>query len=129
MKRAQRGAALTVALLSATLMGCDAAPEGRLAPSQIDFIESAVRQQLRDPDSAQFRDIKIGTGDDAHFVCGYVNAKNGFGGYIGFTRFMGLYFWPGDFEGTHYEEPEFVPMGIDTDGENTAETMCVKAHM
>lgn len=33
----------------------------------------------------QFRNIRSG---DAGFVCGELNAKNGFGGYAGFTRFI-----------------------------------------
>lgn len=43
-----------------------------------------VKATMRDPDSAQFRDIKQ-TGPDSY--CGWVNGKNGFGGYAGFELF------------------------------------------
>lgn len=47
-----------------------------------------VRATLKDPDSAQFRNVALflnesGTGR----VCGEVNAKNSFGGYTGFEVF------------------------------------------
>ncbi|MGN6057373.1 MAG: hypothetical protein ACTHOI_02165 [Sphingomicrobium sp.] len=41
---------------------------------------AAVKANLNDPDSAKFRDIKK-TGPDSY--CGWVNAKNGYGGYAG----------------------------------------------
>jgi hypothetical protein len=45
----------------------------------------AVRAALKDPDSAQFKDVRrCGSGV---MVQGSVNAKNGFGGYTGFTDF------------------------------------------
>lgn len=42
-----------------------------------------VAYQLRDPSSAQFRDVFTHNGA----VCGQVNSKNGFGAYAGFARF------------------------------------------
>lgn len=42
-------------------------------------VEKTVKQQLKDPDSAQFKDI--------NGRCGLVNAKNSYGGYTGFKRF------------------------------------------
>jgi len=43
---------------------------------------------LKDPGSAQFRWLP----DDPTQVqyCGWVNAKNGFGGYVGFKQFLAL---------------------------------------
>lgn len=49
--------------------------------------ELAVQQQLRDPASAQFQNEVIRRKGDVASVCGEVNAKNGFGGYTGFTSF------------------------------------------
>lgn len=43
----------------------------------------AVAYQLRDPASAQFREVFTHQGN----VCGQVNGKNGFGAYTGFKRF------------------------------------------
>lgn len=51
--------------------------------------EYAVRAMLRDPDSATFGDIDtFRTPSGAYIACGRVNAKNGFGGYGGFKRFV-----------------------------------------
>lgn len=43
--------------------------------------ERVVKLALRDPESAQFVHIVPGK-------CGYVNARNGFGGYAGNERFI-----------------------------------------
>lgn len=43
----------------------------------------AVARDLRDPASAQFRDIKAWP----RSVCGEVNGKNAMGAYVGFSRF------------------------------------------
>jgi hypothetical protein len=62
-----------------------------------DVVEAAVRAQLRDPQSAVFRDLsatndrKIGTSPAGLVVCGYVNAKNSFGGFIGEKPFINFY--------------------------------------
>ena len=47
-------------------------------------VKDAVSAQLRDPSSAQFREI-FGTEDT---YCGEVNGKNGFGAYSGFRKFV-----------------------------------------
>ncbi|MDQ2324994.1 hypothetical protein RBI98_09375 [Citrobacter koseri] len=54
---------------------------------------SAFRQALKDPESAQFRNIKLVKSEQkgglykGGYVCGEFNAKNGFGAYGGFHRF------------------------------------------
>ena len=52
--------------------------------------EDAVRKKLREPDSAQFRAVSthIAPSKKGLMVCGEVNAKNGFGGYTGYMRFV-----------------------------------------
>jgi len=51
--------------------------------------ERAVRGELKDPDSAQFRDVRANyTEDFGVTACGRVNARNEFGGYTGFRRFV-----------------------------------------
>jgi hypothetical protein len=50
---------------------------------QVRDAKSAVANSLKDPDSAQFRNVVY----RAPHVCGEVNAKNGFGGYAGFKKF------------------------------------------
>lgn len=44
------------------------------------LVRSFVARHLKDPDSAEFR--------NQSGLCGEVNAKNGFGGYTGYRRFM-----------------------------------------
>lgn len=55
---------------------------------QKSFAQEKVAYSLKDPSSAQFRSLYAlsrGMGDDT--VCGEVNAKNGYGGYVGFRMF------------------------------------------
>ncbi|WP_051531718.1 hypothetical protein [Sphingomonas sp. URHD0057] len=46
---------------------------------------AAVKAELKDADSAKFRDLRPMDGKGG--VCGWVNAKNSYGGYIGFSVF------------------------------------------
>jgi membrane associated rhomboid family serine protease len=52
-------------------------------------IES-IKEQMRDPSSAVFRDVEFYIGFDPmqSAICGYVNGRNSFGGLTGFQRFM-----------------------------------------
>lgn len=60
---------------------------GPSEPSQFEEARTAVKGMMRDPESATFEDLKLlksGT------VCGRVNAKNGMGGYSGYSPFYHL---------------------------------------
>jgi len=49
----------------------------------------AVTGELKDPDSAQFKDLRANYTEKFGVVaCGRVNARNDFGGYTGFRRFV-----------------------------------------
>lgn len=50
--------------------------------------QDAIKSRLRDPGSADFRNSRFYSGGPAPVVCGEVNAKNAFGGYTGFQRFI-----------------------------------------
>jgi hypothetical protein len=52
-------------------------------------VRIAVKNRLRDPDSAEFGSIHTVNYDGQIIVCGYVNATNGFGGKSGLQRFIG----------------------------------------
>ncbi len=53
------------------------------------LVQEVVAKRLKDPDSADFRNMKYYHNSKAkHVICGEVNAKNSFGGYIGFQPFM-----------------------------------------
>ena len=59
-------------------------PEAELA-----FVTQVLSQDLRDPDSAQFRGwqgFDLSNGD--RIICGKINATNGFGGFVGFSAFF-----------------------------------------
>ena len=51
--------------------------------------QESVREKLRDPESARFKDAFFHRGAaGAPMSCGWVNSKNGFGGYVGWMRYM-----------------------------------------
>lgn len=55
----------------------------------------SVRNTLADPESALFKDAwavrgQIADAPPTTFACGTVNAKNGFGGYVGYTPFVAV---------------------------------------
>lgn len=55
----------------------------------ITVAKQAVERKLRDPSSAEYRGIRVlHSPNSAATVCGEVNAKNAFGGYAGFERFV-----------------------------------------
>ena len=55
----------------------------------IDKGKNAVKKKLKDPKSAQFRKVFFHRGSgNIPVTCGEVNAKNSFGGYKGFQRFV-----------------------------------------
>jgi hypothetical protein len=72
-------------------------------------IESGAKARLRDPDSARFSDIRFVRTHDGVHVCGWVNAKNGFGGYGEAMQFYGVldnYGWF-DLRAIDTEKPQF----------------------
>lgn len=50
--------------------------------------QELIGRRLRDPDSARFSGSFVSRSSGGPVVCGYVNAKNGFGGYSGPIRFV-----------------------------------------
>lgn len=59
--------------------------------TEVEAIESAqesVRRSLKDPGSAQFRNVRLVSWYSGKVVCGEVNGKNSYGGYVGFKRFV-----------------------------------------
>ena len=49
-------------------------------------MQTNTTQYLKDPSSAQFQNVKLNTPRTA--LCGQLNSKNGFGGYVGFRDFI-----------------------------------------
>ncbi len=50
--------------------------------------EIHVRKKLRDPDSAEFSNLRVSSKGAADIVCGEVNSRNGFGGKSGKQKFI-----------------------------------------
>jgi hypothetical protein len=67
----------------------------------IDSSLQAARSMLKDPSSAQFEQIRLVDYQDGKVVCGEVNAKNSYGGYVGFRPFVA-----GPIGATFYEQSE-----------------------
>ena len=78
-----------IALLCASFSATSQIKKNDLASDQA--IKQAVREQLKDPDSARFTDMHS-IRDIAGFLhtCGMVNAKNSYGGYAGPKPFYAL---------------------------------------
>lgn len=54
----------------------------------ISSAQEAVKYDLKDPYSAHFRNVRIVSFANGKVICGEVNAKNVYGAYVGFTRFV-----------------------------------------
>ena len=51
--------------------------------------KNKLEESLRDPGSAKYEDVAAHRVSSGGYVfCGKINAKNGFGGYTGFERFI-----------------------------------------
>ena len=50
--------------------------------------KDVVRQELKDPSSAQFQNLQIKPYSKGKVICGEVNGKNSYGGYVGFKKFV-----------------------------------------
>lgn len=61
--------------------------EANFTVEEMHSITETVTRQLRDPDSAQIRNIRLVENPGGKFYCGEVNGKNSYGGYVGYTAF------------------------------------------
>lgn len=58
------------------------------------FVQDNVAKEMKDPDSAKFEAVRFYPDSSAQgesisgYVCGYVNAKNSFGAYVGNRKFL-----------------------------------------
>ncbi len=73
---------ITLVLVLACLTGCDS--------ERVSVAKAAVRDQMRDPGAVEFRNVR----DTGEVICGEVNAKNGFGAYVGFRPFYATGAYP-----------------------------------
>lgn len=55
-----------------------------LTPAERERLETALKNELKDPGSAIFgKSIAVKGESGLIYVCGYINAKNSYGGYVG----------------------------------------------
>jgi len=54
----------------------------------IELSKDGIKQRLKDPDSANFKNVFFSTFEGKPIACGQVNSKNAFGGYGGYQRFI-----------------------------------------
>lgn len=103
---------------SATEDGANEAPDRSTQHNIVIMSRDGVRARLRDPDSAEFRNVGYYSGGpEGAAVCGEVNAKNGFGGFTGFERFVAM-----------GPETAFLESEVATSEFATVwDTLCVKA--
>ena len=59
------------------------------AQSSEEWCIAEVKENLKDPESANFKDVSANKGEtkDSTWCRGMVNAKNSMGGYVGFKKF------------------------------------------
>lgn len=74
-----------VAVLTMLMCGCT--QELSANDKLIAEAKDAIKQQLKDPYSAQFENVTV---KREGVVCGHVNVRNAFGGYVGRKRFVYL---------------------------------------
>lgn len=65
---------------------CFAAEQRQATKAELKVITASIANRLKDPDSIKISDIRVK--DD--YVCGMVNAKNSYGGYVGKKPFIGV---------------------------------------
>jgi hypothetical protein len=85
--------AISVAQSSGVTSGSSGVTPGRpikLSEDQRQTVMRDVRRRLKDPESARFGRMSASNADGVVTVCGWVNAKNSYGGYTGMSPFNGV---------------------------------------
>lgn len=54
----------------------------------LESVKIRTAEKLKDPESARFRNLRIVDYKGGKLICGEVNAKNSYGGYVGFAPFL-----------------------------------------
>jgi hypothetical protein len=75
-----------VAIAALCFLGLAAAAAAGWWYRPLHQVEQSVRAQLKDPDSAKFDRVQFFRRTGAG--CGWVNARNSMGGYVGLTHFL-----------------------------------------
>jgi hypothetical protein len=119
----------TIALLALVAYSSAAYAESRPATkAQIELVREAMQERLKDADSAKFRNVRFGSGDNKGTICGDVNAKNSFGAYGGFVSFMAAYISPDDYtdSATVKHKASVLIIGVDDEPGGAAAQLCAQ---
>jgi len=86
---------IAISLVASIITACGDSKKPEVTQAQIDahFIyegKEVVRKRMKDPVSTEFRDVSLSIKSGAPAVCGEVNSKNSFGGYVGFQQFVSV---------------------------------------
>lgn len=104
---------LLIAFVLLALAGCNNSKTGAESQRELqtkqekifsDFLLESAKSDLKDPDSAQVRNVVyygsyMLAKDGQHFIlpwhtiCGEINARNSYGGYVGYRLFFATLIW------------------------------------
>lgn len=71
--------------------------------TKVALVKTFVANSLKDPEAARFRGVKLKWEN----VCGEVNAKNGYGAYVGYRRFYAIDAVDVHMEGSRFSEEQW----------------------
>lgn len=120
---------LTLAFAILAVLPLSAEAQSRPATkAQIELAREGMQDRLKDADSAKFRNVRLGGGDEKNTVCGEVNAKNSYGAYGGFVSFMGMYIGPESYtdSATVKHAASIYIVGVDEEPSGAAAQICAK---
>jgi hypothetical protein len=52
------------------------------------FTRERLKERLRDPEGTHYREVVATVGDHGVAICGEINLRNGFGGFVGYQKFL-----------------------------------------
>lgn len=119
-------AQLLVVLALAAIPGISQAESRPATSAEIELVREGMQDRLKDADSAKFRNVRFGSGDESDTICGDVNAKNSFGAYDGYSAFLAMYIGPEDYEdsATVKHKPSVYVLAVDSEPGGAAAMTC-----
>lgn len=90
-EESERAALQAKAEESAALEKALVAEKKKAADELVNKAKALLVQNLKDPESAKFSNVVIAIGPNRTLVCGSINAKNSYGGYVGAKKFFVLW--------------------------------------
>lgn len=81
-------ATLQLCVAFALMLGASTANASTPEQEAINQAKARVSYNMKDPDSAKFRNVRAAQRGKNIMVCGEINAKNSYGAYAGFKPFL-----------------------------------------